>query len=193
MNNSPDTFKDGNTEAVDPDTKNSTAEPAVLSPGDMVIYPGHGLAEVLSIEEKNIADSGIQKFYIMRIVADQRKVMVPVGNCNLVGIRKPVDEVGVTMVMTVLKTPVEIIPEFWQKRMRAMTEKARSSNIIELAQVVRDLHAYRSQKRNICFSERRLYNSILVLLCEEIAHSRKLPFAEVKLEIENILLGKTDR
>ena len=47
--------------------------------GDKAVYPAQGVAEVVSIEEKDIAGNR-QKFYVLRILDTDRKIMVPVNN-----------------------------------------------------------------------------------------------------------------
>ena len=49
--------------------------------GDKAVYPAQGVAEVISIDEKEIAGSR-QRFYVLRILDTDRKIMVPVSNAN---------------------------------------------------------------------------------------------------------------
>ena len=52
--------------------------------GDKAVYPAQGVAEVVSIEEKDIAGSR-QRFYVLRILDTDRKIMVPVSNAKAIG------------------------------------------------------------------------------------------------------------
>ena len=54
--------------------------------GDKAVYPAQGVAEVIKIEEKDIGGSR-QKFYVLRIMDTDRKIMVPVANASAVGLR----------------------------------------------------------------------------------------------------------
>ncbi|HEY8943830.1 MAG TPA: CarD family transcriptional regulator, partial [Polyangiaceae bacterium] len=51
--------------------------------GDKAVYPAQGVAEVISIDEKDIAGQR-QRFYVLRILDTDRKIMVPVSNANAV-------------------------------------------------------------------------------------------------------------
>jgi len=55
--------------------------------GDKAVYPAQGVAEIISIEEKEIAGAR-QRFYVLRILDTDRKIMVPVSNANAVGLRQ---------------------------------------------------------------------------------------------------------
>ncbi len=54
--------------------------------GDKAVYPAQGVAEVIRIEEKDIAGKR-QSFYVLRIMDTDRKIMVPVSNASAVGLR----------------------------------------------------------------------------------------------------------
>src|SRR5215510_5567931 len=55
--------------------------------GDKAVYPAQGVAEVVNIEEKDIAGNR-QRFYVLRILDTDRKIMVPVSNASAVGLRQ---------------------------------------------------------------------------------------------------------
>ena len=59
--------------------------------GDKAVYPAQGVAEVISIDEKDIAGQR-QRFYVLRILDTDRKIMVPVSNANAVGLRQVISE-----------------------------------------------------------------------------------------------------
>jgi CarD family transcriptional regulator len=54
--------------------------------GDKAVYPAQGVAEVIDIEEKDIAGTR-QCFYVLRILDTDRKILVPVKNASAVGLR----------------------------------------------------------------------------------------------------------
>jgi CarD family transcriptional regulator len=59
--------------------------------GDKAVYPAQGVAEVVNIEEKDIAGNR-QRFYVLRILDTDRKIMVPVNNASAVGLRQVISE-----------------------------------------------------------------------------------------------------
>ena len=70
--------------------------------GDKAVYPAQGVAEVISIEEKDIAGSR-QCFYVLRILDTDRKIMVPVTNAGAVGLRQVISEIEIREIFDILR------------------------------------------------------------------------------------------
>ena len=71
--------------------------------GDKAVYPAQGVAEVIKIEEKDIAGKR-QRFYVLRILDTDRKIMVPVTNASAVGLRQVISETEIREIFAVLFT-----------------------------------------------------------------------------------------
>jgi len=59
--------------------------------GDKAVYPSHGVVEVLGIDEKEISGK-INRFYSMRVLDSQLRIMVPVDKAEQVGLREHADK-----------------------------------------------------------------------------------------------------
>ncbi|MDT8272723.1 MAG: CarD family transcriptional regulator, partial [Desulfomonilia bacterium] len=70
--------------------------------GDIVVYPAHGVAEVESVEDREISGHTTE-FFILKVMDSQMTVMVPVNNVENVGIRQLLDAEGIEKVMDILK------------------------------------------------------------------------------------------
>ena len=70
--------------------------------GDKAVYPAQGVAEVISIDEKDIAGQR-QRFYVLRILDTDRKIMVPVSNADAVGLRQVISEQEIREIFDILK------------------------------------------------------------------------------------------
>ena len=70
--------------------------------GDKAVYPAQGVAEVISIDEKDIAGAR-QRFYVLRILDTDRKIMVPVSNANAVGLRQVISEQEIREIFDILR------------------------------------------------------------------------------------------
>jgi CarD family transcriptional regulator len=55
--------------------------------GDKVVYQVHGIGEIISVEERVIADKK-EDYYIVQIEETKITVMVPVNNAKEVGLRR---------------------------------------------------------------------------------------------------------
>src|SRR5678816_2337364 len=70
--------------------------------GDKAVYPAQGVAEVIKIEEKDIAGKR-QSFYVLRIMDTDRKIMVPVSNASAVGLRQVISEQEIREISDILR------------------------------------------------------------------------------------------
>ena len=70
--------------------------------GDKAVYPAQGVAEVVNIEEKDIAGNR-QRFYVLRILDTDRKIMVPVSNAGAVGLRQVISEQEIREIFDILR------------------------------------------------------------------------------------------
>ena len=70
--------------------------------GDKAVYPAQGVAEVIRIEEKDIAGAR-QRFYVLKILDSDRKIMVPVTNASAVGLRQVISEEEIREIFDILR------------------------------------------------------------------------------------------
>ncbi|MCD4755953.1 MAG: CarD family transcriptional regulator, partial [Deltaproteobacteria bacterium] len=78
--------------------------------GDLAVYPAHGVGLVEGIEEKSI--SGIEHiFYVIRILDNDMKIMIPRVNAEHIGLRRGISGNEVEQVYAILEeTDVEFTP-----------------------------------------------------------------------------------
>ena len=107
---------------------------------DLAVYPAHGVGRIEAIEEKTIG--GVtQLFYIMRILDNDMKIMIPQNNAENVGLRNIISDEEVEKVYSILKKKdVEFTTQTWNRRYREYMEKIKTGSIFDLAVVLRDLY-----------------------------------------------------
>ena len=71
--------------------------------GDLAVYPAHGVGRIECIESKDIAGKK-QDFYIMRILENDMKIMIPTQNADAVGLRELIDHTEIPKVYAILQT-----------------------------------------------------------------------------------------
>src|SRR6476619_4570181 len=59
--------------------------------GDKAVYPAHGVAEITGIEKREISGS-THTFYILKIIENNMRIMVPMKNAGAVGLRAIIDK-----------------------------------------------------------------------------------------------------
>jgi CarD family transcriptional regulator len=154
--------------------------------GDKAVYPARGVAEVVSIEEKDIGGKR-QKFYVLRLLDTDDKIMVPVSNAGTNGLRKPMGEAQIREVFRVLKVRDVILDtQTWNRRYRALVEKMNTASIVEVAEVLRDLTLQRTVKDQLSFSERQMLERARLLLIKEISVARGVSEDKVRAQVDAV-------
>jgi CarD family transcriptional regulator len=144
--------------------------------GDKIVYPMHGVGTVDSIEKKEVLGHKAE-FFIIKIVNNGMKVMIPVKNAGTVGIRSVVPKSEIKKILELLKKTDIKIEEDWKIRYENNVNKVKSGNILEVAEVARDLFR-RGKEKELSIMERKLYESAYGLLVHEIAMSKNIDVEE---------------
>lgn len=153
--------------------------------GDKAVYPAQGVAEVISIDEKDIAGQR-QRFYVLKILDTERKIMVPVLNANAVGLRQVISEEEIREIFDILKErTIGFDTQTWNRRYRGFMDKIKTGSIYDVAEVLRDLYRLKANKQ-LSFGERRMLDTARTLIVKEIAIAREQTEDQVKEEIESI-------
>lgn len=156
--------------------------------GDKAVYPARGVAEVVSIEEKDIAGTR-QRFYVLRILDTPHKVMVPVSNAKEVGLRQVISEQEISEIFDILRErTIPLDNQTWNRRYRGFMDKIKTGSIYDVAEVLRDLYRLKTDKQ-LSFGERRMLDNARTLIVKEIAIARGQTEEQVKNEIEAIFLA----
>ena len=123
--------------------------------GEKVVYPAHGVGEIEAIRSHVISGTE-RKFYMLRILETDMKIMIPIDNVESVGLRKVIDRAMVSKVYKVLRQKkVETDQQTWNRRYREYTEKIKTGSILEIAKVLRDLFVLKGDKE-LSFGERKM-------------------------------------
>lgn len=151
--------------------------------GDKAVYPAQGVAEVVGIEEKEIA-SQVTSFYVLKILDSEMKIMVPTAKAEQVGLRAVASRSEIKDVMEILRQKqVQVDKQTWNRRYRGFMEKIKTGSLFEVAEVYRDLSRLRSTK-TLSFGERRMLDTARSLIVKELSVARNAPESRVESELE---------
>jgi len=149
--------------------------------GDYAVCPGHGVGQVVDIEERDLGGS-VTNFYIVKIIANGMKVMVPTSSEN--GIRKLVEENEVGGVFDVLKDhDVDVDNSTWNRRYRDYMLKVKTGSLVEIAEVLRALFLLK-QKKNLSFGEKKMLDQCRDLIAQEVSISEGREANLIKNDID---------
>jgi len=135
--------------------------------GDKIFYPMHGAGIIDGIEEKEILGEK-KKYYIIKIVLKNIKIMVPIDKVDQLIIREVVEPDIIENVLSLMRTR-EGAPYIhsYQERQRTNIEKIKSGDIFEEAQVICELTSLSKIKR-LGMGERMLLNNAREMLISEL-------------------------
>lgn len=150
--------------------------------GDKAVYPAHGVAEVTGIESHEVGGDK-QTFYILRILDNGVKVMIPTGANGLREIMSPTEVEEVFDVLREKEISVESTT--WNRRYREYKDKIDSGDPKQIAEVLRDLYLLKSDK-DLSFGERKMLDTAKSLLVKELSIARDLSEDEVEAQFVEI-------
>jgi CarD family transcriptional regulator len=161
---------------------------AQFKPGEVVVYPKHGVGEITSIETMEIASITTQ-FYVVKMEQAKLIIRVPVDKLEEVGLRKISSKKIIDEVFSILKLKPKIRRIMWSRRAQEYDTKIFSGDPIKIGEVVRDLYRKNSQPEQ-SYSERQMFQVALERLAREVAAVEKTDYFQATEKIETTLYNK---
>src|SRR6202158_5255072 len=152
---------------------------------EFVVYPAHGVGQILAIEEQEIAGARLELF-VINFMKDKMTLRVPTAKVANVGMRKLSEPALVKRALETLKGRARVKRTMWSRRAQEYEAKINSGDIVAIAEVVRDLYRSESQPEQ-SYSERQLYEAALDRLSREIAVVQHVTETEAVKEVEGQL------
>lgn len=136
-------------------------------PNDYVVYPAHGVGQIISIEEQEVAGFTLELF-VISFEKDKMTLRVPTNKVTESGLRSLSSPDVISQAMKTLKGKAKVKRAMWSRRAQEYEQKINSGDLISIAEVVRDLHRTDDQREQ-SYSERQLYEAALERLTREVA------------------------
>src|SRR6516162_7630591 len=153
--------------------------------GEFIVYPAHGVGQIVAIEEQEVAGSTLELF-VINFVKDKMTLRVPTAKISAAGMRKLAEQPIVRRALETLNGRARIKRTMWSRRALEYLAKIKSGNIVQIAEVVRDLFRSEAQLEQ-SYSERQLYEAALDRLSREISAVPPITETEAVKEIEAAL------
>ncbi|MCX7931177.1 MAG: CarD family transcriptional regulator [Rhodovarius sp.] len=143
-----------------------------FKPGDMVVYPTHGVGTVQGIDRMEVAGMNLE---VITVTFEENRMTlrVPVAKASSAGLRKLAGPAVVKQMLETLKGRARIKRTMWSRRAQEYEAKINSGDLIAIAEVVRDLFRNAGQPDQ-SFSERQIYEQALDRLASEYAAIEKI-------------------
>ena len=166
-------------------TKSKKSE---FSPNDYVVYPAHGVGQIVSIEKEEIAGISLELF-VISFEKDKMMLRVPTNKATEIGMRSLSSPDVIEQALTTLKGKARVKRAMWSRRAQEYEQKINSGDLISIAEVVRDLHR-NDEQREQSYSERQLYEAALERLTREVAAVGGGDEVAAAKQVDEVLLSR---
>ncbi len=153
--------------------------------GEFVVYPAHGVGQISAIEEQEVAGHSLELF-VISFLQDKLILRVPVGKVVSAGMRKLAEPILVEKSLKTVQGRARVKRTMWSRRAQEYEAKINSGDLIQIAEVVRDLFRSENQPEQ-SYSERQLYEAALERMAREISVVNKISTTEAVVLIEKNL------
>ncbi len=152
---------------------------------EFIVYPAHGVGQIIAIEEQEVAGYKLELF-VISFIKDKMILKVPLPKISSVGMRKLADGPVVKRALDTLTGRARVKRTMWSRRAQEYEAKINSGDLVAIAEVVRDLYRSDAQPEQ-SYSERQLYEAALDRMAREIAAVQVLTDTEALKVIDGQL------
>ena len=151
-----------------------------------IVYPLQGVGQIQEIIEIPFKGENVL-YYVIYIPVSDMTVKVPVDRAEQLGIRAIVPREDSEKALEMFSEEFEPIPADWKMRYQMNLDLLKQGSILDIASVVRTLYQ-RKKVKELPIMERKLYDSALQLLVDEVSFSLGISTDEV----EEIVFSKLE-
>ena len=155
--------------------------------GDKVVYPHHGAGTVVKREKREVLGEK-REYLTIKILHNDMTVNVPSENAEAVGLRKVIGEDMVKVVVKALTGGGTAMPKNWNRRFKHNRDKMKTGDILELAEVVRNL-SLRDSEKGLSTGEKQMFVKAKKILASELMYAKDMDEEEAAEWLDGVLLG----
>jgi CarD family transcriptional regulator len=155
--------------------------------GDKVVYPHHGAGTVVKKEKREVLGEK-REYLTIKILHNDMTVNVPAENAEKVGLRKVIGEDMVKVVVKALTGGGTQMPKNWNRRFKHNRDKMKTGDILELAEVVRNL-SLRDHEKGLSTGEKQMFVKAKKILASELMYAKDMDEEEAAEWLDGVLLS----
>ena len=144
--------------------KKQSTEKRVYKIKDYVVYPKHGVGQIIEFKKINIGGIDVET-YILKFEKDKASGMIPVNKQSHLRPLATINQIN--KCVSILKSKPKVKRSMWSRRAQEYEAKISSGKIYELAEVVRDLNKGEDLMIDQSYSERQLFEKAYERLLTE--------------------------
>lgn len=156
-----------------------------LTVGDNVVYPKHGVGQIINIEEMELVE-GFSEYYVIEIPTKRLTLRIPVDKIDDLGLRPVIRRSKLDVIMETLRSEPNRLSKNNKQRQGGLREKLGAGYAIEIAEAVRDL-TWHKELEHLTKADSDLLAWGQDLLTAELAVVTDSEVTEAKAKITSIL------
>ena len=151
---------------------------------DYVVYPKHGVGQVLSINTKTIGGIEVQ-CYDIKFEKDKAMGLLPINKQSHLRPLSTINQINKSI--SILKGKPKIKRSMWSRRAQEYEQKITSGKIYDLAEVVRDLNKGDDLMVDQSYSERQLFEKAYERILSEFQIVLNLSYEDIQKKLDKAL------
>lgn len=155
--------------------------------GDYVVYPAHGVGQVVGYETQEIADQTVQ-LLVVTFDKDRMILRLPLPKAKIFGLRHLSTPEHMEKALQTLGVRTKSRRTMWSRRAQEYETKINSGDPMAIAEVIRDLYRTSAQPDQ-SYSERQIYQAAVERLVRELAVIDQVDEAVAAKKLEEFLVA----
>jgi len=152
--------------------------------GDIVIYPLYGTATIKKIIKKKVKGEFLE-FYVLEIPKEKLTIKIPIVTAKEIGLREIISSEEAEEVLKILLKKRKLkVSKNWNRRFKRNIEKLKRNDVIDLAEVVRNL-SLRQRDSGLSVGEKRMLEKARGMLVSEISYAQDINEEEALAKVES--------
>ena len=164
--------------------KKQETEKKEYKPKDYVVYPKHGVGQILSVSSKTIGGIDVQ-CYDIKFEKDRAIGLLPINKQSHLRPLSTIHQINKSI--SILKSKPKIKRSMWSRRAQEYEQKITSGKIYDLAEVVRDLNKGDDLMVDQSYSERQLFEKAYERILSEFQIVMELSLENTKKKLDKAL------
>ena len=164
--------------------KKQETEKKEYKPKDYVVYPKHGVGQILSVSSKTIGGIDVQ-CYDIKFEKDRAIGLLPINKQSHLRFLSTINQINKSI--SILKSKPKIKRSMWSRRAQEYEQKITSGKIYDLAEVVRDLNKGDDLMVDQSYSERQLFEKAYERILSEFQIVMELSLEDTKKKLDKAL------
>ena len=164
--------------------KKQATEKKIYKPKDYIVYPKHGVGQILSVSFKTIGGILVH-CYNIKFEKDRAMGLLPINKQSHLRPLSTINQINKSV--NILKGKPKIKKSMWSRRAQEYEQKINSGKIYELAEVVRDLNKGTDAIIDQSYSERQLFEKAYERIIAELQIVLNLSYEKTLKKLDKAL------